>query len=459
MERQRILARAALLCALGTLAAGVAPARANGDYSHVWMAVDALRYVEDGALHDLLSRDDMRRMLRNGAMFPDGGYAVGDGYGEISHWEPFHLAYLDWIRFSFEPPWSDEAARHVAFLMGMAAHGLSDQLYDGMYLTRHAHHDHHGDEAALLGIDGATDACFALTRGTMALPEPWVPAEVLAPLYDSLRGHQVSPETIEDGQRLIVVAIMAANDAVAHPEVVDEYMELYPWACGHQDDPAAPGSPLTHGPAIARYWQVLWDRLHGGEGFGQPLSGTFSTGMTGYDVPRDASNPDSWVSFAMPRGLAAATVTPETVTVAAGDGHEHPVDLHVHYGHHSHLVNIKPLEDWGADEDYAVTISPPITSWDGAVLEKNRSFIFSTGSAPLPADTTTSDAGDEDPPQRGGGSCDRSGGTPAPSLLLLLGALLILRSALQLRQHPLRYSVHEVRGNCGLAGEPPGEAP
>jgi len=371
--------------------AGPNPARANGNFSHVWVATDALQYLEAGDLQDLLTRDDLREILRNGAMYPDGGYAIGDGYGELSHWEPFHLTYLDWIRTNYAPPWSDEAARHIAFLMGMATHGLSDQLYDGMYLTRHAHYDENGSGAYPLGgVDGATDSCFAGTQGAMALPEPWVPAEVLAPLYDVL-GHQVDATTIEGGHNLVQVAIMVANDAAEHPDVLDDLLAIYPWACGHQNDASVPGSPPTHGPAVARYWGVLWDRLHGYEGFDQPLLSAFSTGMTLYDVPEDAGTPDSWVSFAMPHGLDPGTVNAGTVAVTNGDGDEHPVDLHVYYGFNSHLVNIKPQENWSPDTDYTVTISPPLASWEGAPLGAPLSFGFSTAAAPAIVDTDVPD--------------------------------------------------------------------
>jgi len=77
------------------------PARANGQTSHLWISDTALDQLPDGELRDFLTRDDLQLMLRNGSMFPDGGYAVGDGYGEIAHWEPFQTAYLVWIRDSF----------------------------------------------------------------------------------------------------------------------------------------------------------------------------------------------------------------------------------------------------------------------------------------------------------------------------------------------------------------------
>lgn len=378
------LSAVVLLVLIGSLLP-VSRAHANGNYSHLWIAVDSLSYLEEGELRDLLTREELRQMLRNGAMFPDGGYALGDNYGEIAHWEPFHLTYLDWIRTTYQPPWSDEAAQHIALLMGMAAHGIADQLYDGMYLKRHEYFDEHGSEATLFGVDGATDACFAATQGPMELPEIWVPAESLAPLFDTLRGYQVSADTIELGQSMVVVAVMLANDSLDDPDVLAEYMETYPWACANQDNPLVPGSPPTHGPAIARYWSVLWARLHGDEAFDKPLLGSFFTGGTPFDQPQDAGTPDSWVSFAMSHGLNPATVTPDDVVVTDDSGQTHPVNLHVYYGHNSHLVNIKPQEDWPGDTLYTVTISPPIASWQGIPLALTHSFTFATMPEPEPA--------------------------------------------------------------------------
>jgi len=376
----------------GVLAAAVAigagwpagPARANGNYSHVWVARDAVRYVPPGDLQDLLNRPGIVDIVRNGAMYPDGGYAINDGYGEISHWEPFHKVYLEWIRKTYSPPWSDEAAKHIAFLLGMVAHGLTDQFDDGMYLERHAAFDPFIGDAPY-GLDGATDSCFAATQGNMDLPESWVPADVLAPLYDQL-GHHVEADTIQQGFQLVAFAVIHANVEGADPATIASLRAFYPWACDHQADPTVPGSPVTCGPGIAAYWQVLWQRLQrldtDPEVFEPPLLATFFSGGAPWDYPRDSTSPDSWVSFAMPRGLLPSTVDSTTVVVTADGGDAHPATVQVYYGLNSHLVNVKPQGDWAADTSYTVTVSPPIQSWDKVPFGAAVSFPFSTKPAP-----------------------------------------------------------------------------
>lgn len=358
---------------------------ANGNYSHVWIANDALTYLPAGEVKDALADPHLVNIVKNGAYFPDGGYAVNDGYGELSHWEPLQSAYLEWIRATYAPPWSAEALEHIAFLFGMAAHGMADQLYDGIYLERHEAFDPPGcGDDAVGGVDGLTDACFAADMGPLVKPTPWVPAEALAPLYLPL-GHEVTAQKIKQGHNLVPFAIVKANADGANPDTIAGYLAACPWACGHQDDPAAPGSPVTNGPAVAAYWQVLWGRLHGHQVFDEPLLGAFFTGGQPWSYPTDAGSPDAWVSFALPRGLEPSTVTDDTVRVTRDDdGSVHATHAKVYYGYSSHLVNVRPEVDWAAEASYTVTIAPPITSWDGAVLSVTHTVLFATFPNPNP---------------------------------------------------------------------------
>jgi uncharacterized protein (TIGR03382 family) len=441
-----VTARLTVVSVLIFMCSGALPVFANGNFSHLWVATDALNYLEEGELKDLLTQDDLGDVLRNGAMFPDGGYAVGDGYGEMAHWEPFQTAYLEWIRATYQPPWSEEAKRHIVFLMGMAAHGMTDQLYDGMYLQRHDYYDVKPSSEPLVGLDGATDGCFAATQGLMTLPEKWVPAAQLAALF-SEAGHQVTPQTLEQGQTFVVVALIAANDAVSTPATLAEYQEAYPWACSHQDDPTVPGSPPNSSPTIARYYNVLWARLHGQSAWDMPLLGLHFSGGTPFDQPMASASPESWVSFVMPFGLAPASVNEETVSVTYDGGQTHPVSLKVYYGTNSHLVNIRPQEDWPADTEFVVTLSPPMASWDGGHLAGERAFEFATRPAPMPepaievtpegvfvldleqeaGDLTAGSPEPEEKGKQSGCSAAHERGTPAVPLLLLLVWLLVWR--------------------------------
>src|SRR5262245_9807785 len=111
-------------------------ARANGQSTHLWITHDALDHLPEGALREFLTRPELRKMLDNGTMFPDGGYPQNDPYAEIAHWEPFQGAYFDWILTEHDPPYVDEGAENLAFLFGMASHGMADQVFDSLYGER-----------------------------------------------------------------------------------------------------------------------------------------------------------------------------------------------------------------------------------------------------------------------------------------------------------------------------------
>jgi len=429
---------------LALLCPTVRSAFANGNYSHVWVAGAALKHLPDGELRTILQDPHLVNIVRCGAMYPDGGYAMNDGYGEISHWEPFHLAYLQWIRDHYPAPYSTEAWEHIAFLFGMVSHGLTDQMYDGMYLERAAFYDHAGCSGKPYGTDGSTDSCFAATQGHLAKPTAWVPAEVLAPLYETL-GHHVEAQTIQQGFNLVFFAIVHADTEGSKPDVIADYMAACPWACGHQDDPNAPGSPVTNGAPIAAYWQVLWGLLNDHQGFDQPLLGTFFDGGSAWGYATDAASPTSWVSFVVPRGLDAATVTPDTVVVTRDDGSVVPAGVQVYYGTNSHLVNVKPLADWPAESVFTVTASPPLATWNGLTLAAPLSFQFGTIAEPPVAQPDVVEPGpdvadtvpDASDVAAGGGSGGCSLGEPrvAP---LPLGVLALLLALARRRPRPAR---------------------
>jgi len=411
MSRGLFLARCSLLVLL------VAPgaARANGNVSHLWVTLWARDELPQGELKDLLTRDDLDLMLRNGANFPDGGYAVNDGYGEIAHWEPFQTAYLDWIVDSYEPPWTDEAAQHIAFLMGMASHGMSDQVYDSMYVTRAGVHDE-GAPGSSIGLDGSTDVALAAEVGGLQAPELWVPDELMAQLMVEQMGHEVSAGTIRDGQALVAFSLYWVSEAAADPDVVAEHLEAYPWACTHQMDEAVPGSPPTTAPVVAAYWERLWQRLHGEDPLAAPLLAQFPPEGS-MDHPTDPDDVESMVSFVVARGLYADTVDADTVAVEDEAGEVRPVDAHVYYGQSSHVVNLRPTQGWAELGAHVVTVGPGLQTWDGLDYD-GFEFRFVTGV----------DGGDP-PPAPEDCSCRHAGGVPLPA-----ASMLILWSALAYRR-------------------------
>ncbi len=365
-------------------------ALANGQTSHQWITLEALGELEPGPLSDFLAREDVRDALLNGTMFPDGGYAVGHGYGESSHWEPMQDLYLRWIRENCELPWTDACAQHVAFLLGMRSHGMADQFYDGVYMERSRQVDADVGWAAGDSMDEATDVAMVADVGPGVVPTPFVPYD---PLLDLLAeaGNPVEAGTLDDAQGLLGVAIWYVGAAGQNPEAVARYEAQFPWACTHQVDPFTAGNPPHEAEIVADYWAHTWERLTGDQDalpqavvstYPDRTTGGYSRESAGHAFPLDDVRGRVQVVFA--RGLDPDTVTTASVHVRrADDGSEVPVGVNVFYGRASHVVNLSPVDAWEPDTIYEVTLDATIRSWDGVAMASADAFAFTTEGRPV----------------------------------------------------------------------------
>ena len=122
--------------------------------THIWVAEQAIDHV-DGPLHDIVSDRSLRTVIQNGAIYPDSGYSVHADYGEWAHWESWVEPYLQWIRarYGAENYRSADARRHVAFLMGNAAHSMTDQTFDQYFVERVRQYDHMSADEIDIGSD------------------------------------------------------------------------------------------------------------------------------------------------------------------------------------------------------------------------------------------------------------------------------------------------------------------
>ena len=400
------------------LLALVAPALANGQTSHLWITETALERLPEGDLRDLLTREDLRPWLRNGTMFPDGGYAVDDDYGEMAHWEPFQDSYLDWIRDTYAPPWSDEAAQHIAFLMGLASHGMADQVYDALYLEEGKIEDVDSDWDRY-SADEAADVVFSSETGPQELPDDVVPYALLAELF-AQNGHEVSVDTIEQGQSLLRVAVTLVGEMGQNDSAIEMYSARFPWVTGHQQDPLEHGNPPDEATVVALYWQVLWERIHGEDWMADPVIATFpASDADGLAV--DASDYDARPAVVFARGAANGSFDDSFLDIQGSDG-DVPVSTDLYYGTDSHVVLFVPQQDWVADARYTATIGPGVPFRDGSTLDEPWTWTFRAGD-PLPEDTAEpadSASGDKD----GGCGCASPPGSRGGLILAGLSLLL-----------------------------------
>ena len=403
-----------------TLLALTLPAHANGQTTHVWITRHAIEHLEEGPLKALVSDPANEAALVHGAMFPDGGYPLGHPYGEDAHWEGFQGDYQAWIQARHPPPFSDEGARHVAFLLGLGSHGMADQTFDAFYFNWSSIKDAEHGWAEGESFDEASDFIFASIEGGQEVPERWVPQETLIDLYTA-RGVSVDADTLDDGQALLETAIALVGFGAQNPALVDDYAALFPWGGAHLADPDLPGTPACEGEWVARYWQEVYARLTDTERPRALMGSWPEDGAWGH--PRDHTQPEARVSMIFPVGLASGSPDPATFSVEAADGVALPFEVWVYYGAGSHVVHLVPTEDWPEDTEITVRASAGLPYRDGEALERDVGFRFQTTPPPADPDPDTggTDARGATDKQRG---C--SAAPAAPGLAALLVGLLSL---------------------------------
>ncbi|MCA9714639.1 MAG: Ig-like domain-containing protein, partial [Myxococcales bacterium] len=376
----RALAGIAGLVGLTAFALPRAPARACGQTTHQWITLHAASHLPEGALRDFVERAELRQMLLNGTMFPDGGYPIDDPYGEIAHWEPLQMAYLNWIASSQDPVDAGKGAQYTAFLFGLASHGMSDQLFDSMYMFRTKVYDGEAND-----LDEASDVVFASLTNPAEVPTDWIPRDELVPLYLDVADYAVDTSQMGQGQLLLRVALVAVGMGSQNPDNVAMYEALYPWGNSHLLDDAVPGTPPCQGEVIARYWRVLWPLVHGESFDGPPVLATFPADATA-NHETAAADVESMITIVFSRALDEPALSADQFTVEDEGGELAPFDLQLFYGDYSHVVHLKPSADLKPDEVYTVTVAPGVLTHHDELLGGYQ-FRFSTGDeapAPLP---------------------------------------------------------------------------
>ncbi|PVZ97023.1 hypothetical protein BB558_007044 [Smittium angustum] len=78
--------------------------------------------------------NDNKKSLQAGTVFPDWGYECwGNDYAaEAAHWTPFIKAGIEHLRENYQKPYTKSAEEFIAFLFGVAAHQVSDELWHGV---------------------------------------------------------------------------------------------------------------------------------------------------------------------------------------------------------------------------------------------------------------------------------------------------------------------------------------
>jgi hypothetical protein len=414
------------------IAAAPRVVRANGCNTHAWISLHAIDHLPDGRLKHMLSRPELRATLINGSVFPDGGYVIKDDYGEMAHWEPFVQAYIEWMRDDVRGPFDHgTAAEYATFLLGLASHGMADQVFDASFVENARIEDAAGwSDELLTSHDTATDVMLVAATGVDFLDNPpWVPADELTAIYRDRLGYAIHPADLEGAQDLMYRIVLNYGVSTAkNPEKLAELEAQYPWTAQHLMAETEVGAPPCEGAVVAAYWLAIWDRLHDVSGEQNFLIATYPRdGSKGYAT--DHTSPYAQLLVVFGSGIQRTQLA-DRFEVADSMGKSYELTADTQWGTAvGNVVKIRALEDWAPSETFTVTVKPGLDFVDGFRMEAPFQFTFSTaaGDPGLPTSDPTPHTGEPDVGDPPGGGCCSSSGAPTSSALLAMLLAIALR--------------------------------
>lgn len=357
------------ICCLPSLAG------AHGINGHVHVTAWAIEALPPGPVRALMMDPQVRDAALIGAAFPDSGYAIDHAYGELAHWPPYVEACVRRLSPPFE---TLDQRRTAAFVMGLAAHGLQDELFDSLFLYQIAKHDGASQDEA----DPGTDA-FLFTDGYIHhRPAIWFPFPLVSGALRDAHDEEVTEDTVRQG--LARVKTLVIDGAAGLASVFDpRYRPQLPWTAAHYVDPDIPGSLASEIPATRAYLEALWARMHGEfaaaavVGHPYPSAERRLRGLIADDV-------DSWITVVFAAGVRVGSLTVDRVDLADIDGVAVPFELRATRWSNGNpdamtrLAVLRPQADLRPDAEYTVRLRPGLELVDGSVLDVEWAYTFRT---------------------------------------------------------------------------------
>lgn len=347
---------------------------ANGSYSHIHISQLAIDKLPPGPLRTLLEEPDNIPGWQAGSMFPDGGYAVGDDYGEHAHWSPFLNAYVTYLRDTYLGDYSSAAARkEVAFLMGVASHGIADQTYDTTLLARAIEID--GDPA---NVDQEADYFIVIDQNVQLFTQAWAPYQDLETVFSTGIGYSVSEAVMTAGTTAMEAAI-ALQRSTALQQYIPAWQH-YPWLGSHVYNEDAPGSLPHLAELVQRHWQVLWQRLLFAEDFDQDAVVGFVPGQWQDAFPVDTSEGAAYfrIGVLFGYGVSRAQVTP-LIDLLDESSTSVPFTLRTPYnGDIRNYMWLEPSAPLLYDHEYRVVVGAGVENNNGDTTTVDHVLTFRT---------------------------------------------------------------------------------
>ncbi len=380
------LAALAAAAALGGLAGS---AQATGMQGHIYMAQCAAEQVRDPRLRGLLETHP--KQLANGGYFPDSGYTAKDhDQGEIAHWEPFVEAYIKVIRERYKPPYDGEAAEHIAFLMGLAAHGITDSTFDSLFYERAEQVDG-GDFDA---FDLSMDVFIAHDKPRYFVPEYAYDAATLSAVYARVP-HPVPAENITQAMTTARTGLSAVAGLLYAG--ADDYGKRYPWARAHVFLTRTPGGYPHGADVVTGYYREILRRLDGDVSADAMLIGSYPDANRPM-VTLDAARADGKVVLFFGHGLDRKSITADSVVITDPAGNVVPTKTAPYRGDtYPNVLTVKSSARWAPATKYRVRIAKDLRTLNGVSPAKDLELTFETCT-----------------PSVAGGDCDAPSG-PAPA--------------------------------------------
>ncbi len=357
------------------LLAHALPAAGNSMVTHVWVAEQSITQIEPGPLRDIVTDPALRSVIQNGAIYPDSGYSVRHPYGEWAHWESWTEPYLQWIRtrYAAEGYRSADARRHVAFLMGCAAHSMTDQTFDQYFGARAEQYDRTTNN-----LDIGSDTWLVVEHGVTSEADGVFWVNELPGIHADVRGPAVTPALLTEAGSLTSAGTRFLV-RFGHTLYTARWREM-PWAASHYMDPATPGSYPRLVSTTSAYWRFLWRRLQGDAPLdAAPLYSWPAPGQVNFPVGRDDIESRLVVTSAW--ALDEAT-TRAGVRLLGPDGAAVPVNVSRYGGGDGNTVLIRPTVDLAYDTAYRVELAATIRLREGAAIGTAQTIAFRTRCAP-----------------------------------------------------------------------------
>lgn len=421
--RLRIVLALAALVAMPRLAA------AHGINGHIWVTDGALGYMLDCTAAEMLADDAVRPVLQIGASFPDTGYVndAGRDYGETAHWEPFVESFIAYMRETYAPPYDTlEERQLVAFLMGAAAHGMEDEIFDSIFLRLVEEKDGVSQD----WTDPGTDFMLVAEHHTDLQPEPFLPADDLIAVFKR-PGIEVpvTEELMHDNMQVVRVVVIGYASFKTDPRIDDEYRPALTWTAEHYLDPRIPSSFPFEKTVVGPYLDAIWHRLHGDFRLSDVVIQTVPARGERL-LSTDHTSAFAWPNLIFGYGVLYRSLSAKTVRLLDDRGKAVPFEIgYTRWGNAAtdgRLLQLRPLADLAADRDYTVVLEPGVEFIDGRKLDTALRVTFRTACAggecaPLEAPAAATCPADAPAPagvETESAGCATSQGAPALALLL-----------------------------------------